>query len=72
MAAGADCIDDLDVIRAGGMKKLFAEVYAAATLGQLLREFAHGHTLQLASVARTHLVTLRTPVGDLGSFALGR
>jgi hypothetical protein len=58
MAGGADCIDDLDVIRAGGMKKLFAEVYAAATLGQLLREFTHGHTLQLASVARAHLVNL--------------
>lgn len=58
MAAGADCIDDLDVIRAGGMKRLFGGVYAAATLGQLLREFTHGHTLQLASVARAHLVGL--------------
>jgi hypothetical protein len=58
MAAGADCIDDLDVIRAGGMSRLFAEVYAPATLGQFLREFSHGHTLQLASVARGHLVNL--------------
>lgn len=58
MAAGADCIDDLDVIRAGGMKQIFGGVYAAATLGQLLREFTHGHTLQLASVARAHLVNL--------------
>ena len=45
MATGADCIDDLDVIRAGGMKQIFGGVYAAATLGQLLREFTHGHTL---------------------------
>ncbi len=39
MAAGADCIDDLDVIRCGGMPRLFAGVYAPAPLGQLLREF---------------------------------
>src|SRR5664279_5384566 len=58
MVAGADCIEGLDVIRAGGMKQVFGGVYAAATLGQLLREFTHGHTLQLASVARAHLVNL--------------
>jgi DDE family transposase len=58
MAAGADGIDDLQVIRSGGMKRLFAEVYAPATLGQFLREFTHGHGLQLASVARAHLVNL--------------
>jgi Transposase DDE domain group 1 len=58
MACGADCIDDLDVIRSGGMKRLFANVYAATTLGQFLREVTHGHTLQLASVLRAHLVNL--------------
>jgi Transposase DDE domain group 1 len=58
MAAGADSIDDLDVIRAGGMPRLFAGVYAPATLGQFLREFTHGHTRQLASAARAHLVAL--------------
>jgi len=58
MAAGADCIDDLDVVRSGGMSRLFGGVYACATLGQFLREFTHGHTLQLASVARAHLVNL--------------
>lgn len=40
------------------MKRLFAQVYAPATLGQFLREFTHGHTAQLASVARAHLVNL--------------
>lgn len=35
MAAGADSIDDLDVICAGGMKKLFGGVYACATFGDL-------------------------------------
>jgi hypothetical protein len=58
MAAGADSIDDLDVIRSGGMPRLFGGVYAPATLGQFLREFTHGHTLQLASVLRAHLVNL--------------
>jgi hypothetical protein len=58
MAAGADSIDDLEVIRAGGMPRLFTAVYAPATLGQFLREFTHGHTLQLASVLRAHLVNL--------------
>lgn len=58
MVAGADSIDDLDVIRSGGMPRLFGGVYACATLGQFLREFTHGHTAQLASVARGHLVNL--------------
>jgi len=58
MAAGADSIDDLEVIRAGGMPRLFDQVYAPATLGQFLREFTHGHTLQLASVLQAHLVNL--------------
>jgi Transposase DDE domain group 1 len=58
MAAGADCIDDLNVIRSGGMPRLFAGVYAPATLGQFLREFTYGHTRQLASAARAHLVNL--------------
>jgi hypothetical protein len=58
MAAGADSIDDLDVIRSGGMKKMFAGVYANATLGIFLREFTHGHTRQLSAVLRRHLVTL--------------
>lgn len=52
MAAGADSIDDLDVIRSGGMKQVFGGVYASATLGILLREFTHGHTRQLSAVLR--------------------
>ena len=58
MTAGADCIDDLEVIRCGGMTTLFDGVYAPATLGILLREFTFGHTKQLASAARAHLVAL--------------
>lgn len=64
MACGADSIDDLDVIRAGGMNKLFGGVYANATLGIFLREFTHGHARQLAAVLRRHLIALaaRTPL----------
>jgi hypothetical protein len=65
MACGADSIDDLDVIRSGGMKQLFTGVYAATTVGQFLREFTHGHTMQLASVLRGHLVNLVPMTGLL-------
>lgn len=58
MAAGADSIDDLDMIRSGGMKQVFGGVYAAATLGIFLREFTHGHTRQLGAVLRRHLIAL--------------
>lgn len=64
MAAGADSIDDLDLVRCGGMKRLFSGVYAAATLGILLREFTYGHARQLQAVLRVHLATLaqQTPI----------
>ena len=64
MCAGSDSIDDLDVLRAGGMPILFDGVYAPSTLGVLLREFSFGHARQLESVLREHLVTLaeRTPL----------
>ena len=69
MCAGADSIADLEVIRSGGMASLFAGVYASATVGQLLREFTHGHGLQLASVARAHLVALARRTGCLPGVA---
>jgi hypothetical protein len=56
--AGADCIDDIDVLRSGGMKTLFDGVYAPSTVGTLLREFTFGHARQLESVLREHLVAL--------------
>jgi hypothetical protein len=64
MTCGADCIDDVDVLRAGGTPRVFDEVYAPSTLGIFLREFTFGHANQLAAVARAHLVALaaRTPL----------
>src|SRR5918994_2819697 len=58
MCAGADSIDDLDMLRAGGMPIVFDGVYAPSTLGTLLREFSFGHARQLESVLREHLVAL--------------
>jgi hypothetical protein len=36
MCAGADCIDDIDVIRSGGMKTVFGGVYAPSTGGNVV------------------------------------
>jgi hypothetical protein len=58
MCAGADSINDLDMLRAGAMPILFDGVYAPSTLGTLLREFSFGHARQLESVLRAHLCAL--------------
>jgi Transposase DDE domain group 1 len=58
MVAGADSIDDLDVVRHGGMAQLFGSVYAPSTVGEFLRAFTHGHVRQLQSVSRQFLVQL--------------
>jgi hypothetical protein len=58
MVAGADSIEDLDVLRHGGMGRLFEAVYAPSTLGSFLREFTFGHVRQLDSAARSLLVSL--------------
>ena len=62
MMCGADCIDDVDALRAGGTPRVFAEVYAPSTLGIFLREFTFGHANQLAAVTRAHLVALAARV----------
>jgi len=64
MAAGADSIADLDLLRHGGMSTLFGGVYAPSTLGSFLRSFSWGHALQLEAAARDLLTALaaRTPL----------
>jgi len=64
MVAGADSIDDMDLLRHGGMGRLFAGVRAPSTLGTFLRTFTFGHVRQLDSVATTMLAELarRTPL----------
>ncbi len=58
MAAGADSIDDLDVLRHGAMPALFGGTRAPSTLGTFLRAFTHGHALQLHAVHRRFLGAL--------------
>ncbi|MFG2091939.1 MULTISPECIES: IS1380 family transposase [unclassified Spirillospora] len=58
MLAGADSIDDLDVLRHGGMDKLFTGVRAPSTLGSFLRAFTWGNVRQLEKTARVLLARL--------------
>ena len=58
MLAGADSIDDLDVLRHGGMGKVFTGVRAPSTLGTFLRSFTFGHVRQLDAVAARTLTGL--------------
>ncbi len=51
MVAGADSIDDMDLLRHGAMGRLFGGVRAPSTLGTFLRGFSFGHVRQLDSVA---------------------
>ena len=51
MLAGADSIDDLDVLRHGGMSKVVTGVRAPSTVGTFLRTFTFGHVRQLDAVA---------------------
>ena len=58
MAAGADSIDDMDVLRHGAMGDLFGGVRAPSTLGSFLRSFTWGNVRQLDAVARRMLAGL--------------
>jgi hypothetical protein len=51
MVAGADSIDDMDLLRHGAMSRLFVGVRAPSTLGTFLRAFRFGHVRQLDAVA---------------------
>jgi hypothetical protein len=51
MIAGADSIEDMNLLRHGGMARLFAGAYAPSTLGSFLRAFRFGHVRQLDAVA---------------------
>jgi len=58
MVAGADSIDDMALLRHGGMKKIFSSVYAPSTLGSFLRSFTFGHVRQLDAIASRLLINL--------------
>lgn len=65
MLAGADSIDGLDLLRHGGMGRLFAGVRAPSTLGTFLRSFTHGHVAQLDKINAGLLGGLAARVPDL-------
>lgn len=75
MLAGTDSIDGLDVLRHGGMRRLFAGVRAPSTLGTFLRSFTHGHVQQLDAAGRELLAGLvgRVPrlLADAGAGGIG-
>src|SRR6202451_1983177 len=58
MAAGADSIDDMDVLRHGAMDHLFDGIRAPSTLGSFLRSFTWGSTRQLEKPSRVLLARL--------------
>jgi Transposase DDE domain group 1 len=54
IVAGADCIDDADVLRTGSTEAVLGHrVMAPSTLGTFLRSFTFGHVRQLDRVAET-------------------
>src|SRR6202453_1430860 len=58
MAAGADSIDDMDVLRHGAMGTLFGGVRAPSTLGSHLRWYTWGNVTQLEKAGREFLAEL--------------
>src|SRR5665648_121086 len=58
MVAGADTIDAMDLVRHGGMGRVFTAGRAPSTLGTFLRSFTFGHVRQLDAVAARLLGSL--------------
>lgn len=58
MVAGADSLEDMAVLRHGGMRRVFDRCYAPSTLGSFLRTFTFGHVRQLDGVASRFLTAL--------------
>ena len=73
MVAGADSIEDMALLRHGGMRRLFDRCYAPSTLGSFLRSHTFGHVRQLDGVASRFLIALGadTPVvAGIGQLAV--
>jgi hypothetical protein len=65
MVAGADSIDDLDVLRHGAMGRVVTGVRAPSTVGTFLRTFTFGHVRQLDAVSSRVLAGLASVVPRL-------
>jgi hypothetical protein len=56
LLAGADCVDDVDLLRCGATGRILGhEVMAPSTVGTWLRSFTFGHVRQLDRLAETAL-----------------
>jgi hypothetical protein len=64
MAAGADSIDDMGLLRHGAMSTLFGGIRAPSTLGSHLRSYTWGNVAQLEKAGREFLAELarRSPL----------
>jgi hypothetical protein len=69
MVAGADSIDDMALLRHGGMGRVFERAYAPSTLGSFLRAFAFGHVRQLDAVASRFLTNLTAQAAQAAQVA---
>ena len=58
MAAGADSIDDMRLLRHGAMSALFGGIRAPSTLGSHLRSYTWGNVAQLEKASREFLAEL--------------
>jgi hypothetical protein len=58
MAAGADPVDDMGVLRHGAMGAVFSGIRAPSTLGSHLRAYNFGNVAQLEKVSRRLLIRL--------------
>jgi len=66
MAAGADSIVDMGVLRHGAMTDLFGGIWAPSTLGSFLRSLTWGNVRQLEKVSRLLLAQLAERVPQFG------
>jgi hypothetical protein len=69
MVAGADSIDDMALLRHGGMGRVFERAYAPSTLGSFLRSFTFGHVRQLDAVASRFLTNLTAQAAQAAQVA---
>jgi hypothetical protein len=67
MVAGADSIDDMALLRHGGIGKVLPGGYAPSTLGSFLRTFTFGHVRQVDAVATRFLTNLAEHTALLGA-----
>lgn len=67
MAAGADSIQDMALLRHGGMGKVLPGAYAPSTLGSFLRAFTFGHVRQGDAIASRFLLNLAENTELLGA-----